>query len=443
MKKIYLFSLGCPRNLVDSEVLLALLEKKGYEIAEEPENADVAIVNTCGFIEDAKQESVNTILQLADLKKTSELEKIVVTGCLSQRYPDELLDQIAEIDGIFGTSDFREIPGKIELLYSGERVRAVRDRPEFLYDDTDQRKLITPHHFAYVKIQEGCSNRCTYCIIPELKGPRRSRTMPSVLEEIKYVRDHFGVKEIVLIGQDTTSFGIDRLGKSELAGLIREAAPLMHDGWLRVLYTHPVQFTDELIEVIATTSNVCSYVDLPIQHINDAILRKMNRRVDKRAIVDLIQRIRKKIDSVVLRTSVIVGFPGESEKQFGELMDFLLETRFERMGAFIYSREEGTAAFEYKEQVPEQIKRERFDKVMALQQRISAENNMKFFGKTLDVLIEEKDPSEKDIFFGRSCMDAPEVDGMVYVKGTDLKVGEFRKVRISGTLEYDLIGEAL
>ena len=443
MKKVYLLSLGCPRNLVDSEVLLGLLERKGFTITEEAEGADVAIVNTCGFIEDAKQESVNAILQLATLKKNSKIKKLVVAGCLSQRYPDELMAGIGEIDGIFGTSDFKDIPDKIGMLFSGERVKAIKSAPDFIYSHRDKRKVLTSPHFAYLKIQEGCSNRCSYCVIPSLKGPRRSREISSVLEEVKIVREEYGVKELVMIGQDTTSFGIDRSGKSELAQLIKKASPLMEDGWIRLLYTHPAQFTDELIGVIAETGNVCNYVDIPIQHINDELLQRMNRRVGRERIVELLGRIRKKIDDVILRTSVIVGFPGETEKHFGELLEFLAETKFERMGAFIYSQEEGTPAAGFNGQVPEEVKKERFDKIMSLQQAISAENNMKFLDTTLKVLVDEEDPSDATQYVGRSYMDAPEVDGVIYVKGKDLKAGDFVNVRVTGTMEYDLTGEAV
>jgi ribosomal protein S12 methylthiotransferase len=443
MKKVYLLSLGCPRNLVDSEVLLGLLEKKGFTITEEAEGADVAIVNTCGFIQDAKQESINTILQLATLKKNSKIKKLVVTGCLSQRYPDELMDEIGEIDGIFGSADFKDIPDKIGMLFSGEKVKNVKTVPDLIYDHNDKRKMLTSPHFAYLKIQEGCSNRCSYCVIPDIKGPRRSRETSSILEEIKELRGEYGVKELVVIGQDITSFGIDRSGKSELAELVRRASPLMEDGWIRLLYTHPAQFTNELIDVIRETDNVCNYVDMPIQHINDGVLQKMNRRAGKEKIMDLLSRIRGEINDVVIRTSVIVGFPGETEKEFGELLEFLMETRFDRLGTFIYSREEGTPAADFDNQVPEQIKEERFDKVMVLQQSISTENNMKLFDKTLKVLIDEKDPSDGSQYLGRSYMDAPEVDGIVYVKGKDLRIGDFVDVRITGTMEYDLIGEAV
>jgi len=442
MEKFYILSLGCPRNLVDSEVLQGLLREKGAVISDEAENADVAIVNTCGFIQDAKQESIDAILQLAELKKAGKIKKLIVTGCLSQRYPKELTEEIKEIDGVFGTSDFTGIPEAAAAILAGETVREVSSDPGFLYDHTAERDLLTPAHYAYLKIQEGCSNRCSYCVIPDLKGPLRSRTVASIIREVREIRASRDIKELILIGQDTTAFGIDRTGRSELAELLREVAPAMKEGWLRLLYTHPAHFTDELIDVIEGTGNICRYIDLPVQHASDKILKDMNRRFTRGEIDDLIRRLRERIKGLVLRTSVIVGFPGETDRQFAELLDFLREKRFDRLGAFIYSKEEGTAAAGFDGQVPEEIKRDRFDEVMKLQQEISGGNNSRYLGKTMKVLIDETgaagDPAR-----GRTYMDAPEVDGIVYVRGEGLKAGEFVEVKITDTMEYDLAGERL
>ncbi len=435
-------SLGCPRNLLDSEVLLALLEGKGLEIAGEPEGSDIAIVNTCGFIQDAKEESIELVLQLAELKKSGKIKKLVVTGCLPQRYPKELADQIKEIDAVFGTSDFIKIPGALEKLFSDRCIKEVSLEPDFLYDHTYSRKILTPGHFAYVKIQEGCSNRCSYCVIPNLKGPRRSRSIESVLKEIETLKEENDIKELVLIGQDTTSFGIDRGGKSELARLLREVSPLMEEGWVRLLYTHPAHFTDELIETITEVDNICKYVDLPIQHASSRILKVMNRRVKKDEMTSLIKKLRERMDGLTLRTSVIVGFPGETDEEFRELLDYLEEIRFDRLGAFIYSREEGTPAFGFENQIPIEVKEQRFDEVMRLQQRISSENNLRLLESTVKVLIDEEDASGSDQFTGRSQMDAPEVDGSVYLKGSG-KVGQFCTARITGSMEYDLVGEII
>lgn len=443
MTKVYLISLGCPRNLVDSEVLLGLLEQKGFIITESAEDADVAVVNTCGFIQDAKQESIDVILQLAELKRSGKINKLLVAGCLSQRYPEALMDEIKEVDALFGTADLTKIPGLIGTVLPGKRISEVTRVPEFLYDHLYERKLLTPPHYAYVKIQEGCSNRCSYCVIPDLKGPHRSRTIDSVLTEIKDLRSRHDVKELLLIGQDTTSFGIDRGEGPLLAKLLMKASPLMKSGWIRLLYTHPAHFTSELIDVLAATDNICKYVDLPVQHINDRILQKMNRRTTRSGITSLIDRIRKRIKDVTLRTSIIVGFPGETDDDFRELLDFLKDTGFERLGAFLYSREDGTPAANFTDQVPEELKKERFAEVMKLQQKISAEKNMRFLDKQLKTLIDESDPSDPERFVGRSQMDAPEVDGVIYVKGAGIRAGDFVDVHITGAMEYDLTGEAV
>jgi ribosomal protein S12 methylthiotransferase len=442
MKKIYLLSLGCPRNLIDSEVLQGLLAKKGFQLIEEAEGADIAIVNTCGFIEDAKQESIDAVLRLAEYKKQGKIGKLIVAGCLSQRYPEELIKEVGEIDGVFGTADFVKIPEMAQTILTGEKVREITRTPDFLYDDSYERKLLTPGHFAYVKIQEGCSNRCSYCVIPDLKGPRRSRTIDSVLAEVKNLKAAHNVKEVVLIGQDTTSFGIDKSGKSELPELIKGVSSIMVGGWVRLLYTHPAHFEDELIETIADLDNVCKYIDLPIQHASDKILQSMKRRVSKSKTKGLIDKIRGRIKDVTLRTSVIVGFPGETESDFRELIDFLKDVRFEKLGCFIYSPEEGTEAVKFGGQVSEETKRARFDEVMKLQQKISLENNLKYTGKTLKVLVDEADGSDPGQFIGRTEMDAPEVDGVIYLRGENVKVGEFTDAKVTGSMEYDLIGEA-
>ncbi|MFH1395424.1 MAG: 30S ribosomal protein S12 methylthiotransferase RimO [Candidatus Omnitrophota bacterium] len=443
MNKVFLLSLGCPRNLLDSEVLLGLLRKKGFNIVQKAETADIAVVNTCAFIEDAKQESIDIILQFCELKRKNKIKKLIVFGCLSQRYPAQLMEQIPEIDGLFGTSDFIRIPHLIDRILADEKIRETSSIPNFLYDHSYTRELLTPSHFAYVKIQEGCSNRCSYCVIPDLKGARRSRSIQSISEEIKWLKKTYDVKEIVLIGQDTTSFGMDRSGRSELADLLREISPLMKGRWIRLLYTHPAHFTEELINLIAETDNICSYVDLPIQHINDKILQRMNRFMTRRSIETLISKIRKKIKNVIIRSSVIVGFPGETEKEFKELTAFLKDIHFERLGAFIYSPEENTPAVTFEKQVSGKTKKTRFDKIMRVQQKISSENNLKQLDRTLKVLIDETVPKDLCHFIGRSYMDAPEVDGVVYVKGRNLKLGDFANVRVTDTTEYDLTGETI
>lgn len=438
MISIYLLSLGCPRNMTDSEVLLGLLEEKGFGLTSDAEGADVAIVNTCGFIQDAKQESIDIILRLAELKKAGSIKKLIVAGCLSQRYPKDLANDIPEVDGLFGTSDFTKIPDMIDTMFTGEKVREVSSSPDFLYDASYKRKNLTPDHFVYLKIQEGCSNRCTYCVIPDLKGPRRSRSFDSVVKEAKEILSRGKVKELVIIGQDVTSYGLDTSGKTELADLLREISALAGDAWVRLLYTHPAHFSSELIDVVAEKDNICRYIDLPIQHINDNILKRMNRRVDAARIRSLINELRSRIPGVTLRTSVIVGFPGETDEQFRELIDFLAEIKFERLGAFIYSQEEGTPAADFPDQVPEEVKRARFDEVMQLQQSISADKNAEHIGEVVKVLIDEE---SRGRLVARSEMDAPEVDGNVFINSKGLKVGDFVDVRITGSMEYDLIGE--
>jgi ribosomal protein S12 methylthiotransferase len=441
MKKVYLLSLGCPRNLLDSEVLLGLLEQKGFLISEGPEGADVAIVNTCGFIQDAKTESIESILQLVELKKAGKISKLVVTGCLSQRYPSEIIEEITEIDAIFGTADLPRIPDMLDVVFAGEKLRVISDKPAFLYDDSYARKIMTAGHSVYLKIQDGCSNKCSYCVIPALKGPHRSRTTGSVIKEAEALKAK-GVKELLVIGQDTTSYGMERGAKNELPKLLSKLSEIMKDGWVRLLYTHPANFPDELIDVIASSPNICKYVDLPIQHVNDRILKEMNRRTTRLEMEDLIGRIRSRIKGVTIRTSVIVGFPGETDEEFGEMMDFIRLTKFERLGAFMFSREEGTKAYSLKGQVPRGIKVARLDELMLLQQRISGENNLKHLGTVRRTIIDEKD-EDSGLFVGRTEMDAPDVDGVVYVRGEGAKPGEFCDVKITGTMEYDLSGETV
>ncbi len=440
---IFMISLGCPRNLVDSEILAGKLKKGGFRIVYEAKKNCVAIVNTCAFIESAKNESIDIILELAGLKARKEISRIIVTGCLSQRYSRELPDEIREIDGLFGTGNFLEIPDYMEKILKGEKVARVRKVPRFLYDHTFARHMMTPPHSVYVKIQEGCRNFCSYCVIPDIRGPYRSRSEESVLREIRSLKGR-GAKEINLIGQDTTSFGIDRHGQARLASLLKKSAEIMKKhGWVRLLYTHPAHYSGELIDVVKNESSVCKYMDLPIQHISDKILKSMNRHIDRKGTISLIEKIRKNIPGVSIRATVIVGFPGETEKDFARLEKFIKEAKFERLGAFTYSREEGSRAFRFPGQVPEKIKEERFARVMEAQNRISEENNRRHMQKRLKILIDEKDKNRRGQYLGRAEFDAPEVDGLVYVKSKKpLRPGDFVRARIEDTLEYDLVGSA-
>ena len=437
MDKIGIISLGCPRNLVDSEVMIGFLKKKGYRIVDEVADSDIAIVNTCAFIKDATDESLDTIFGLIDLKKKKKIRHIIVAGCLTQRYKEALKDELKEIDGFIGTSDLMSIDTIINSIK--DKPYVVSREPKFIYDEKCERDLITPGHFVYIKIQEGCENRCSYCVIPDLRGGLRSRPVESIKNEIISLSRGREISELNIIGQDTTLYGKDLYKIKSVARLLREIAALGKAKWIRLLYTHPAHWTDELITTIIEENSICRYVDLPIQHINDSILKRMNRKTTSKAIRSLIEKLRKMIPGLAIRSTVIVGFPGETKEHFRELLDFIKETKFERLGTFTYSNEEGAPSYAFTDQIPEEIKKERLDRIMRLQQDISREHNKAFLGKTLEVLVDEKD--DKGVFTGRTEFDAPSVDGGVFLRGKDLKVGSFVRAKIVDTLEYDLVGE--
>ncbi len=411
--KIGIVSLGCPRNLVDSESLLGRLGDKGYRITD-IDRAEVALVNTCAFIQDAKRESIDAILDAVALKKEGKLKRIIVCGCLAQRYSDQLLKDIPEIDAVVGT---------LSLNHSSCRLP------------------LTPKHYAYLKICEGCVNSCSYCVIPRLKGRFESVHMEDVLRKASML-DAEGISELNIIGQDITGYGMDLYGKGSIEKMLRgivAAAP--HTGWIRLLYLYPGRIKDELLDIIRDEPRICKYIDLPVQHISDRLLKKMNRKTTQKMIRALIAKIRKKIPGVALRTALITGFPSETEREFRELLAFMEDVRFERLGAFMYSREEGTPAYSFAGQVPQKIKTERFNRIMETQQRISAEVNRRMMGSMIDVLVEEK---KEGCYLGRSQYDAPEVDGQVYVHSEkELSPGDFVRVEITDTLEYDLVGRAV
>jgi len=410
-QKLGILSLGCPRNLVDAESLLGRLSAKGYSIVDDLKEAQVVLVNTCAFIEEAKRESIEAILDLIELKKQGKLKKIIVHGCLAQRYKN-LKEQLPEVDAFVGTPG----PSRQQLRFG-----------------------LTPKHYAYLKICEGCLNNCSYCVIPRIKGKLVSLDEETIIQKVRrFNREK--ISELNIIGQDITGFGVDLSGASRLTGLLKKIISNSADiGWIRLLYLNPERVTDELLEVIASCKRVCKYIDLPIQHVNNRILKLMNRKITRREIISLIAKIRKRIPGVCLRTSLIVGFPSETNKEFNELLEFAKEAKFDRLGAFIYSREEGTAAYGFKGQISRKLKQERLAAVMSAQQEVAAELNSKFLGKTISVLIEEK---QDGVYLGRSQADAPEVDGMVYVNSRRaLKAGEFVRVKITDTLEYDLVGE--
>jgi len=423
-QKLGVLSLGCPRNLVDSESLLGRLNAKGYSIVDDIAEAEVVLVNTCAFIEEARRESVDAILDLIELKKKGKLKKIIVYGCLAQRYKD-LNKELPEIDAFVGA---------LGLNHETKRF------------------ALTPKHYAYLKICEGCVNNCSYCIIPKIKGRLSSLDESSIIQKVKrFNREK--ISELNIIGQDITGYGLDlatrpyrigrcaslHSGQSRLVDLLRKIIRNAPDiGWIRLLYLNPERVSDELLELIRVNEQVCKYIDLPIQHINNRILKLMNRLITKREIVSLIDKIRKVIPGVCLRTSLIVGFPSETDKEFKELLNFVKEIKFERLGAFIYSREEDTAAYGFSGQIAQKLKQKRFDAIMAAQQAVSAEVNSRFLGRSMRVLIEEE---QDGAYIGRSQLDAPEVDGLVYVNSRRrLKAGEFAEVEITDTLEYDLVG---
>ena len=442
MKKFAIISLGCSRNLVDSEVMAGALKKRGLKECRADGGVDLCVVNTCAFIESARKESVDAIMEIAALKKAGSVKRLVVCGCLPQLYKGRLLKLLPEADLILGTADFPKINRFLDGLGARRRSEVSR-RPSYLYDEYSPRSTLTPAHYAYVKISEGCSNLCSYCIISRLRGRFRSRSIESVVKEVGALSKRGALKEVNLVGQDTTLFGTDRHKGEALPDLLKRLSALDNSvKWIRILYTHPAHYTDELIDMIRNESRICKYMDLPIQHISDTILKRMNRQTTKREIMNLLGRLRKRIPGLVLRTSIIVGFPGETDKQFRELLDFVREAKFEHLGAFTYCREQGTKAGRFKDQVPEGLKAERFDALMKEQQKISLSLNRALVGKKAKVLIDEKEAGRDGVFVGRTQGDAPEVDGAVYVSGKNIKVGEFYDVRITDAMEYDLVGSS-
>lgn len=441
MISVGLVTLGCPKNQVDSEIMLGILDQAKYTIVEDPENAEVLIVNTCGFIESAKKESIDTILELSELKLSGRLKYLIVTGCLIQRYPEELQEEIPEIDAVLGTGNFHQIAQVIESGLLGEKMGGV-DRPEFEYTNDLPRLTTTPEYTAYVKIAEGCDNRCSYCIIPELRGPLKSRPEEDIYKEVQSLTEQ-GVKEIILIAQDTTVYGMDLYGKPRLAALLKKLVTIKDLHWLRIMYSYPDHINDELIDVIAHEDKICKYLDLPIQHASDRILHLMNRPTRRADLDRLIKKLRKKIPQIVLRTSLIVGFPGETEKEFEELVGFVRQVQFDRLGVFTYSREENTPADKLPDHLPEEIKEQRWDEIMAIQRDIALQKNVGLIDQVVEVLVEEVYSEEEGIVFGRTQWDAPEIDNLVYVHNCRAKVGDIVKAQINDAMEYDLVGEEI
>ncbi len=438
MKKVSLVSLGCSKNLVDAEEMLGILEDNGFEIAESEEDADVMIVNTCAFIDSAKQESIDCILEHAKYKEQDKNRILVVTGCMSQRYKEELLHEIPEVDIVIGTNEYDKIAQVLKNHKSGSSEIYCGDA----YMNAKLRRVVTtPQYMAYLKIAEGCDNHCTYCVIPSIRGKYRSRNMEDIVEEAtRLAKD--GVREIVVIAQDTTRYGKDLYGEYKLPELLKKLCKVDGIRWIRLHYCYPELVTDELIETIATEEKICNYLDIPIQHCNDEILKLMGRKTNKQQICNLIEKLRKRIPDVILRTSLIAGFPGETEEQFDELREFVTNAEFDRLGVFAYSQEEGTPAAKLSGQLDEEEKLARQEMIMVDQSAVSEELNQKKVGKTFEVLTEGYDAIVK-MFYGRTYGDSEEIDGKVFFTATDKPdIGDFVKVNISDYTEYDLYGEA-
>lgn len=434
--KVGMVSLGCDKNRVDSELILGTINKF-YEITNNPKEAEIIIVNTCGFIESAKQESIDTILEMAQYKNKYKCKMLIATGCLAQRYGDELLELMPEIDILMGVNDYMKLHKLILDFIKGERNIVVAN-----YSDDNinegKRLLTTDKYTAYVRIAEGCDNHCTYCIIPKIRGKFRSRKKESILEEVKALTEN-GVKEIILIAQDLTYYGIDMYNENKLHELIREISEINGVEWIRLLYCYPEEITDDLIEEIAKNKKVVKYLDLPIQHISNNILRGMGRRTSKEAIINIINNIRKRVPNIELRTSLIVGFPGETEEDFAELCEFLREFKIDNVGVFKYSKEEGTPAAIMDNQVEEEVKEKRYEELMLTQKKVLEEVNKLKISKVYDTIVEGK---RDKYFFGRGSGMAPEIDGCILINSDkELKKGDIIKVKINEALEYDLVGE--
>mgnify|MGYP005774613845 FL=1 len=436
--KVGFVSLGCPKNQLDAEVMLHELYDAGFEIVSEDIDADVVIVNTCAFIESAKQESIDNIIDIGWLKKNRQLKGIVVTGCLAERYRDAIFDELPEVDAVLGVGSIHEIVNAVKSAAKGKRYSSYLDKDCVRLGG--ERIITTPEYYAYLKIAEGCDNRCTYCAIPNIRGRFRSRPMEELVDEAK-VLEGLGVEELVIVAQDTTKYGVDLYGEYKLAELIHKISEATTIPWLRVLYCYPDKITDELIAEFRNNPRLLKYIDLPIQHISENILRRMNRHGGSDVVRSAIARLRE-VPDMVIRTTVICGFPGETEADFEELCEFIKETRFDRLGAFAYSREEDTPAYDFADQVDEQIKQDRVDIVMAEQSRISEELNRKKIGEVLEVISEGWD-EVSGAYFGRSYADAPEIDGKVYfrAKKNTVSDGEFVRVRVTEAVDYDLVGE--
>ncbi|MFH1612709.1 MAG: 30S ribosomal protein S12 methylthiotransferase RimO [bacterium] len=435
--KIGFISLGCPKNRVDSEVMLGILKEKGFTITSNENESDIIIINTCCFIKDAEQEALDTIQEFSLLKQKGIIKKLIVTGCLVQRYKNKCLEKFPFVDAFIGTGEIASID-KIAFQVFEKKIIKVKE-PKYLYNHTTPLIKTTPFYTSYVKIADGCDNRCSYCLIPFVRGSYRSRKINSIVKEVEKLKFS---KEIILVSQDTTNYGKDIYGKNKLVSLLKNLSKISHVEWIRLMYTYPGHYTEEFIKYISENSKICRYLDIPIQHISSRILKKMNRKQDKKFITNLLLKLKEKIPNISLRTSILVGFPSETEKDFEELVNFIQKIKFNKLGVFTYSNEKETPSSKIKNQISEKVKLERKDILMKIQQKISFEKNQEIVGKKIKVLIEGK--KSQSLFIGRSEYDAPEIDGVVYVKPNkknEPQIGEMVVVKITKGDEYDLYGK--
>lgn len=438
MNNVHIVTLGCSKNDVDSSMMYSLLDKNKYQMVNEPSQADILIVNTCGFIDAAKEESIDTILESVEYKNEGRCKKVLLSGCLAQRYPEELIKEIPEIDGIIGTGNIDYINELLDRSLAGDLFIKTDNLNSAYIEGIRKEEVNTTE---YVKISEGCNNNCSYCIIPSLRGKNRSRKIEDIYSEVEYLVSK-GAREIILIAQNTTDYGIDLYAKYSLSNLINKISKIEDLKWIRVLYLYPDHFTDDLIEEFKNNDKLVNYVDMPLQHISDDVLKKMNRKTSKEHIIKTLKNLRKSVPDIVIRTTFIVGFPGESDDDFNQLVDFIKDIKFDKLGVFEYSKEEGTRAASLDEQIFDSIKEERKNEIMAIQSEISAEILSKKIGKKLEVLIEEEVDEEN--YVGRTYMDSPEIDGVTYVHSDkNLEIGSFVQVNVVDSLDYDLVGEII
>ena len=439
--KILFISLGCDKNLVDTEVMLGMLASRGYEMTNDEQEDDIIVINTCCFIHDAKEESIQNILEMAEYKKNGSAKALIVTGCMAERYRQEILDEIPEVDEVLGTTAYDRILDAVDAALAGQHEVMTADLDALPLPET-KRLVTTGGHFAYLKIAEGCDKHCTYCIIPKIRGNFRSVPMERLLKEAQDLAEQ-GVKELILVAQETTLYGKDLYGEKSLPKLLRELCKISGIRWIRILYCYPEEITDELIQVMKEEPKICHYLDLPIQHANDTILKRMGRRTSKQELIDIVQKLRKEIPDICLRTTLITGFPGETQEQHEEVMEFIDTLEFDRLGAFTYSPEEDTPAATFEDQIDEEVKEDRQADIMELQQEIAFDKAEDMIGREVLVMIEGK-VADENAYVGRTYRDAPNVDGLIFIN-TDVELisGDFAKVKVTGALDYDLIGELM